>query len=136
MSKVIFLDCHGVLEINDKPSPSAYKNLASLLKKVPDLNIVISSSLRHKGPKYVRELLGKYEIEEDRVIGVTDLTTVDDRGKHIERWLSTNEVDGFVIFDDHRDMDLVKDHLVQTNPFIGLTSKECKKALDILKKPV
>ena len=133
--KVLFLDIHEVLRLNGKDSPSAYRNLNKLLKDVPDLKIVVSSSLRHKGLKFVKELLAKNGVDKDRVIDVTDSTMRDDRGHHIERWIEDHEPEAFVILDDHNDMDKVLDHLVQVNPHVGLTSANIKKALDILKKP-
>jgi len=134
--KVLFLDIHEVLRLNGKDSPSAYKNLNMLLKDVPELKIVVSSSLRHKGLKFVKELLGKNGVDKDRIIDVTDSIMRDDRGHHIERWVDDHELESFVIFDDKDDMDSVLDHLVQINPHVGLTSADCRKALDILKKPV
>lgn len=130
--KVLMLDLDGVLIINGKFSQAAVKNLNKLLKKVPDLKIVISSSWRHKGLKFVKDLLNTNGIDEDRIVGATDSTKRDDRGHHIERWVEDNEPDSFAILDDKNDMDKILDHLVQVNPYVGLTSADVKKCLDIL----
>ena len=77
----------------------------------------------------------KYQgINENKIIGTTDLVDKDDRGHHISRWVQDYKPKAFVILDDKSDMDGVIDHLVQTNPYIGLTGSDVKKALDILNK--
>jgi hypothetical protein len=133
--RVLFLDFDGVIHIAGKFSKAACKNLSKLLDADPELKIVISSSWRHKGLKYCKEALEENGVDSTRVIDRTDLKT-GDRGKHIERWIAENKPTHFVIIDDHNHMDKVKDRLVQINPFVGLTSGDNKKALDILKKSV
>jgi len=133
--RVLFLDFDGVVHIAGKFSEAACKNLNKLLDAEPDLKIVISSSWRHKGVKFCKEALKENGVNSTRVIDRTDLKT-GDRGKHILRWIAEYKPKYFVILDDNNDMDSVRDRLVQTNPFIGLTSADTKKALDILKKKV
>ena len=132
--KVVMLDFDGVIHIAGKFSKAAINNLNSLLDSDPKLKIVISSSWRHKGSKYCENVLEENGVDPDRVVGMTDLTMRDDRGHHIERWIEDNKPEAFVVLDDHDDMDKVVDHLVQVNPYIGLTSTNIKKSLDILKK--
>lgn len=133
--KIIALDIDGVLMVNGIFSQAAVKNLNDLLDKVPDLNIIISSSWRHRGLNFVKNMLKQAGVNACRVIDRTDLTDSDDRGHHIERWIEDNSPDAFVVLDDKADMAGILDHLVQTNPHVGLTSADTKKALDILSKP-
>lgn len=133
--KVLFLDIDGVLNISNKFSKASVKNLNLLLSSNPDLKIVISSSWRRKGLDFVKKVLSKEGIDSSKIIGATDLKDVDDRGHHIERYLEDHkEVTNFVIIDDVDDMDNVVDHLVQTNPLVGITTNDVKKAVDILAK--
>lgn len=139
--KVLYLDFDGVLNpFNNYSakgdfSKSACKNLNKILKEEPELKIVVSSSWRRDGLEKVRKILQKNGIDSSKVIGITDETERDDRGHHIERHLKDHkDIESFVILDDHADMDKVLDRLVQTNPSIGLTSKDAEKALKILKK--
>ena len=132
--KIIALDIDGVLVVNGVFSQAAVKNLNDLLAKEPDLKIVISSSWRHNGLQFCRDMLKYQGINEHKIIGTTDLVDKDDRGHHIERWVQDHKPETFVILDDKADMDGVIDHLVQTNPYIGLTGSDVKKALDILNK--
>lgn len=129
--KVVFLDIDGVLRVLNKFSESAVKNLNKLLEEVPELKIVVSSAWRHKGLKYVKDMLEDNGVDSSRIIGITD-TKKDspDRGHHIERWLDKHkEVTKFVILDDKEDMDRVVKELVKTNPYVGLTSSDVKKAI-------
>jgi hypothetical protein len=134
--KVLFLDFDGVVIINGVISKAAIGNLNKLLSQEPDLKIVVSSSWRHSGLSFVKGMLGNYGVDPKKVIDVTDLTQKDDRGHHIERYvLDHKDIKHFVILDDKNDMDKILDHLVQINPYIGITGSDSKKALDILKKP-
>jgi Swiss Army Knife RNA repair-like protein len=111
-------------------------NLEYLLKKLPELKIVISSSWRIQGLEYCREALKEQGIDPRRVIDVTGDERLDGkshRGNQIERWLERNpEVTKFAILDDSRDMEPFMDNLVRTNPMRGLTEADVEKALKIL----
>lgn len=138
--KVIFLDIDGVLNPFSHLSPEgnfskiACKHLNALLEGCPEAKVVISSSWRHRGLDVVKDVLKRNGIDCDRVIGMTDETNHDDRGHHIERWLKDHSVEKFVILDDDSDMtDKEYTKLVKTNSWIGLTEKDVKLALDILK---
>jgi hypothetical protein len=142
--KVLFLDVDGVLNnfkernFGEQFSPSACENLNSLLKDEPDLKIVISSSWRNKpgGLSYVKKIFHKNAIDATKII---DKTGNENglRGYQIQCWLDNNPgVTNLVIIDDNSDMCVLITKLVKTNMFVGLTSADCKKALDILKKPV
>ncbi len=138
---IVFLDFDGVLNTESNPSStgnfskSACKNLNKLLEDFPSLKIVVSSSWRSKGLKKIKEVLEKNSIDPDKVIDITDEAHRDNRGHHIERFVEDHkDIERFVILDDHRDMDKILDHLVQINPVVGITTKDVKKALEILKR--
>ncbi len=140
--KVLMLDVDGVLNnfkernFGENFSSAACANLNSLLKKVPDLKIVISSAWRMWGLEYMKEVLKKNGIDESRVI---DVTGNEDgiRGYQIQCWLNRNPgVTNMVIIDDESDMGDLTNKLAKTSSFIGLTSKEVDQAVEILKKPM
>ena len=129
--RVVFLDFDGVLNTEKSYSSTgdfskaACKNLAKLLELDENLKIVVSSSWRSKGLKKVTEILKNNGIDPGRVFDTTDHTHKDDRGHHIERYLDSHkDIKHYVILDNKADMDKIRDHLVQTNPIVGLTSKD------------
>lgn len=121
---------------NYKFSPAACKNFQSLLERVPDLKIVISSSWRHLGIDQCKKTLDSNGIDSSRVIGVTE-NELGERGGQIKAHLARNtNITGYVALDDESDFTGMMDHLVKTNPHIGLTESDVEKAIEILKKPV
>ena len=55
------------------------------------------------------------------------------RGWEILDWLERHEsVESFVILDDWNDMGPVRDHLILTNPSLGLTDEQVQEAIEIL----
>ena len=55
------------------------------------------------------------------------------RGWEILDWLDRHEaVESFVILDDWDDMGPVCDHLILTNPSLGLTEEQVQEAIEIL----
>ena len=55
------------------------------------------------------------------------------RGWEILDWLNRHEaVESFVILDDWDDMGPVRDHLILTNPSLGLTEEQVQEAIEIL----
>ena len=55
------------------------------------------------------------------------------RGWEILEWLERHEsVESFVILDDWNDMGPVRDHLILTNPSLGLTDEQVQEAIEIL----
>lgn len=136
--KVLFLDFDGVLNnykdrnFGEDFSKSSCKNLNSLLKKMPDLKVVISSAWRAHGLDYCKKVLKHNGVDTKNVIDVTGNES-GNRGNQIQCWIDRNPgVTAFVIIDDESDMGDLKDKLVKTNGFVGLTSKEVKSALDVL----
>lgn len=55
------------------------------------------------------------------------------RGWEIMDWLERHEaIESFVILDDWNDMEPVRDHLILTNPSLGLTEEDVQEAIKIL----
>lgn len=143
--KILFLDIDGVLNLipsssNDgKFHKPAMINLEFLLNKVPDLNIVVSSAWRKNGLDSVRNTLKENGIDPRRVIDITgDEQSSDERdhrGYQIECWLARHsEIKQFAIVDDHSDFVPLKNKLVKTTGYKGLTQANVEKLLEILEK--
>ena len=55
------------------------------------------------------------------------------RGWEILEWLERHKsVESFVILDDWNDMGPIRDHLILTNPSLGLTEEQVQEAIEIL----
>lgn len=140
--KVLFLDFDGVLnnfntrKFGEIFSEAALKSLNSLLKKEPELKIVVSSAWRMWGLTYLRKVLGNNGVDASKVIDITG-DEQGNRGHQIQCWLDRNPgVTGMVILDDESDMGSLVNKLVKTNSFVGLTSTEVDHAVEVLKKPM
>lgn len=147
--KVLFLDFDGVINTFGSHSssiqrgtdpelfsPAACSNLNSLLHKVPELKVVVSSAWRMWGLDHVKKILEKNGIDSSRVIDITG-NERGVRGYQIQCWIDRNPgVTNIVIIDDESDMDNLMNKLVKTSSFIGLTSKDVDLALDVLKTPL
>lgn len=152
--KVIFLDIDGVLT----PYYRKYRLSLEKIKLICDIiketeaKIVISSSWRH-GSKDAEEFVRKnlynapFRLEEglqeaaneygnfiDAIVGLTD-TIHSIRGEQIQRYLDSHpEIENYVIIDD--DSDMLDDqlcHFVQTDTYEGITEREVRLAIDVLK---
>lgn len=142
--KVVFLDFDGVLNTfpHEGTGLGLEKvpciNLEYLLKKLPDIKIVVSSAWRLHGLEYCKEALKEQGIDPRRVIDITGDELLDGkfhRGNQIDCWLKRNpEADRFVILDDSRDQNPHMDKLVRTNPMKGLTQDDVERAMAILKE--
>jgi len=139
--KVLFLDIDGVLNnyhqrnFGESFSPPSCDALNSILDRVPDLKIVISSSWRMWGTDYMQKLLEKNGIKDakSKVIDITG-NELGNRGFQIHCWLNRNpSVTQFVILDDETDMGPLLTNLVKTNGYVGLTSTEADRVVDALK---
>jgi len=142
--KILMLDIDGVLKplpvatqiYDDHFSPSACKNLNSLLEMVPDLKIVISSAWRAHGIDSVKTDLQANGIDKNKVVDCTGFEN-GQRGYQIQCWLDRNPgVTNMVILDDSSDMCELMSKLVKTNPFVGLTDKNIEQAIEVLKTPL
>lgn len=138
--KVLFLDFDGVINPHSHRadgamfSKAACKNLNLLLKKVPELKIVVSSSWRIHGLSAVKDILKSNGIDVKRVIDITgDEKGI--RGNQIKAWLDRHKkVSNFAILDDDSDMGELAPRLVKTNGFVGLTESEVNKVVELLDK--
>ena len=142
--KILFLDFDGVInpllkyDGHGKFSKIACSHVQTMLVKIPDLRIVVSSSWRVYGLPAVRDILKTNGIDPTKVIDVTEGPKEKPNQKHarehhIEHWLRVHpEVDNFVILDDEAEIDDLKEHYVNTNPYVGFTQRDMEKALKIL----
>lgn len=141
--KVLFLDFDGVLNLYPNPSRNGdlYKpaciNLELLMKKVPKLKIVVSSSWRTMGLDAIKDILKSNGIDHRRVIDVTgheqSTDESDHRGYQVECWLKRHpSVTDYAIVDDQDDFAPLKDSLVQTEKTVGLTQANVEKILRVL----
>lgn len=137
--KILMLDIDGVIWSyrTYQFSSEACKNLNDLLEQESDLKIVVSSSWRKLGRDQVERALNKNGIDPTRVYDMTG-NEPEGRGEQIQAWLDRNPgVTSFVILDDETsDMTKLLDRVVKPDRYIGLTSADVHKALDILKKPI
>ena len=132
--KVVYTDFDGMIFTfgNYNFSKVACQNFQSLLDKVPDLKIVISSSWRHLGLEECKKTLRTNGIDASRVIGITG-NERGERGVQVQSHLDRNpEITNFVILDDESDFSKLMDKLVKTDSHVGLTEGDVKKALEIL----
>jgi HAD domain in Swiss Army Knife RNA repair proteins len=141
--KILFLDFDGPLNIWPNPSRTgtfhkpACMNLEMLLNRVPGLKVVVSSSWRTFGLAAVKDILKSNGIDPRKVIDVTgDENSVDPnnrRGHQVECWLKRHpEVQQFAIVDDDAHFTTLKNKLVKTNRYIGLTQANVEKLIELL----
>ena len=157
--KLIFLDVNGVIDsFNhneemyrlgiDEPFTKHYfdwnclHNLYNLVNET-DSYIVVSSEWR-RTRKLMRRLLSVlsfYELDK-RVVGKIPNTEYregslikNDRGRQIQEYLDKHPHSSFVVLDDIKwDLERFEDELIWTNPRVGLTEDDVKKAIDILNR--
>lgn len=144
MSRIIFLDCDGVVctvrshlalgyfNIMEHWDRTATRFLRRICKKF-DVKIVISSSWRIVDPKMLMKRLKAESLlpflHEDKY--TKDFSET--RGEEIKEWLDRNPNEGYVIIDDNNDMLLEQQkYFVQTDPVDGMSAKNMEKILKIL----
>ena len=147
MKKYILLDIDGVLTSDaftrqcifeyrrenlfgvDWFDPACIEALRCIIEQT-DATIVISSSWRDLGEYKLKELW-----EYNQMPGQLDETSpttpeyILTKEDAIGQWLSIHKEDKFVILDDS---ELGFPNLVKTNPTVGLTKKDARKAIKIL----
>lgn len=149
---IIFLDIDGVLNsVNKlieiyhqtKKPHSGYqypfdekclRNLQILVQET-DAQIVVTSTWRkdEEGKETLQSALKEYGLDK-RVIGYTPVLFNQKRGKEIQEYLSQLESrPHFVILDDDLDMEELLPFLVKTNIQTGLTHKNAREAIEILR---
>lgn len=152
--KVLFLDFDGVLNnqqafLRDRPRGLRYfapENVAvfrRMMKKLPDVKIVVSSSWRINCTipqfKQMFEAIGvKNEIIGTTPAGLPNqdvdegkiITAYPRRGHEIAAWLADNpKCKKFVILDDNSDMEHLIDKLVQTRWASGLLQEHADEVV-------
>lgn len=116
--------------------PIALSNVEELIRRVPDLKIVISSTWRlSETVESLKEILKPAKLVSDAVVDVTPRIKLTPRGNEIQAWLDQHpEVVEFVIIDDDSDMLHLKDRLVHTSSLHGFQYGDMLWALRILKE--
>lgn len=149
-SKVIFLDCDGVINsiqwevvqkdmppasvIDDAIDPRCLARIVSICSETR-AKIVLSSDWRINWP-FARTRLERAGIPEgviiDRTPVVPDVNL--SRGEEIRAWLNEHDfVYNYIIIDDRDDfLPEQRQHLVQTSPWVGITDKDKNKAIEML----
>lgn len=95
-------------------------------------SIVISSTWRNDGLDVCKKCLVNGGLREGiKVIGVTPILNKQ-RGDEISAWLKENpEVNGYLIFDDDRDMTVHMDRLVLCDSFVGFGLDQYSEAVTL-----
>lgn len=160
MRKVLFLDFDGVLNTCwwerkipiDKYGyafdPNAVANLAKIIVE-SGADIVVSSTWKFMGLSEMQEMWEERSLP-GKIIDITPNTVSDEvllyadlehmeltpiRGMEIKEWLDSKgkKVSRYAILDDMDSMlHEQKDHLVLTNPTVGITESDAFKAISIL----
>ena len=148
--KVIFLDVDGVLNNRHTRTRTCEgwcfvdDFLVARVRKIVDATgavIVLSSTWRDEwnikdeslnGSDF-NELRAKFNEFGMDFFSRTGAWQKRGRGWEIMDWLERHEaIESFVILDDWNDMGPVRDHLILTNPSLGLTEENVQEAIKIL----
>lgn len=144
--KVLFLDIDGVLNNRtafgrDNPAsffymaPENVATLLELLRRAPDLRIVISSAWRYgRTVPELRRVFERFGLPGKRIVGKTpESKTREVRGLEVQAWLvGHSKVKAFVIVDDDQDMAHLTYKLVRTDSKVGLHLHHISSILSIL----
>ena len=141
---VLFLDVDGVLNKCGFSTVSLMPELLERLVRIveaTDCRIVVSSTWRCF-PKAMEELTRTLDDLGLVIHGVTPdlcrqteggIYLAKERGHEIQAWMDANGTpQRFVILDDNSDMAHLKDRLVQTNSFWGITEETERAAISAL----
>ncbi len=147
------------LDYNDEDGaifdPDAVENLNTILTQIPDVKVIISSTWRFKGWDWMNRLWEKRQLPGKiysftpglECVRFSDLINQNDsesvypygtRGLEIGEWLrlyaSRNPIAyKYAIIDDDDDFpSRYKDHVVITDPFVGITKDTVVKVLELL----
>jgi HAD domain in Swiss Army Knife RNA repair proteins len=140
--RIVFLDIDGVLapirrwDRYGDLEPACVAVLNEIVA-AGDADVVVSSTWRHG--KTLGELQAILEAAgfAGRVVGKTpgDIPGAT-RGEEIAAWLTNHPVvGGYVIIDDHADMEPLRARLVVTHPAHGLQPADVSRALAVLAQP-
>lgn len=173
VKRYLFLDIDGVLntirysnflvdhdedEVDEDGAlfdPEAVNNLASIVEKIPDLRIIISSTWRLKGWEWMQRLWKKRKLPGaiysftpvlEVVCFVDKINRKDStsvypygaRALEVNEWLRLYAVQNsltykYVILEDVNDfLVMQQEHVIITDPNFGITKENVLKALEIL----
>lgn len=141
MMRIIFLDIDGVVNRWDgsprttrvHTTPEQINHLHTIIARTNALLVVTSYHREFSDDDGWRALIG------DGLIDQTDFhpdpLPVGDKNAAINHWLSTHEVDGYVILDDTPDLSHVHaSHLVHVRSPVGLQPTDVDRAVTILQQ--
>lgn len=116
--------------------PIAMSNVEELIRRVPDVKIVVSSTWRlGNDVESLKKILHPSKLITDAIIDVTPNIRITPRGTEIQAWLDNHpEVTEFVILDDDNDMLHLIDRLVHIDSRNGFLYTDMLKALKVLKE--
>lgn len=114
--------------------PIALSNMEELMRRVPDLKVVVSSTWRlNNDVEALKKILHPAKLIVNAIIDTTPNIRITPRGNEIQAWLDKHpEVTEFVIIDDDSDMLHLTDKLVHTSSLHGFLYGDMLKALKIL----
>lgn len=156
-TKVIFLDIDGVLNSEElakeigwgghftEDEEATHANIKWQQKSVDELRsivettgaqIVVSSTWRrYFSVGKFEEMFAVYGWKDAPIIDKTPTGNYANRGMEINKWLSDNKVDSYVILDDFPDfLPEQNSHFVETNFEVGLTEDDADRAITILNR--
>ena len=116
--------------------PIALSNMEELMRRVPDLQVVVSSTWRlGNSVEDLKKILAPAKLITERIIDKTPAFRDLDRGHEIQDWLDKHpEVTNYVIVDDDRDMlKSQQDNFVNTSELHGFQHSDMLHALRILR---
>lgn len=132
-ARVLFLDVDGVLNRCGKSNQGLESDKVDQLQRIVeacDPTIIVSSTWRISERALTRLVAVLYDIG-GRFGGITPyhngrteggIYIAKARGNEIQEWMDVHgHPDRFVILDDDSDMCHLKEHLVKTESFVGLT---------------
>ena len=113
--------------------PRAVGNLHKIVVAA-DARIVISSSWRYIHRLGSLRMMWNVRELPDEIYDVIPAgASYISRGEEIDYYLKTHSAENYVIIDDLDDFsESQHSHLVETNPIVGITEKDAKKAIEIL----
>ena len=117
--------------------PIALSNVEELVRRVPDVKIVISSTWRiGTSIDGLKKILAPAKLVSDAIIDKTPTFRDGPRGNEIKSWLDKHpKVTNYVIIDDDRDMlDEQREYFVNTSSLHGFLHGEMLQAERILNK--
>lgn len=117
--------------------PIALSNVEELVRRIPDVKIVVSSTWRMaETVETLKKILAPAKLVSDAVIDTTPIFREGPRGDEIQDWLNRHpEVTHYVIIDDDSDMlDSQKNNFVKTSSMHGFQYADILWALRILEE--